>query len=229
MPLRRDHPGQSGNFTLSAFSLFVDQLRLAADEGDLSRPILARWSIMASTDDPIPASLRGQCQPHQRLRRSGAIRLHRRGRRPVLHAGRQADAATLAYLRQAAAAWVPLIGMCTGSFILSRAGLMIGRRCCVSWYHRQDFMDEFPAHTPVADRMFVVDGDRITCSGGGGAADLASHLIELRSMGARRGPEEPAMCCCSTAPAAATTPSRTRRSAPACARGQRPPDRPAPS
>jgi transcriptional regulator GlxA family with amidase domain len=34
------------NFTLSAFSLFVDQLRLASDEGDGSRQILCRWSVM---------------------------------------------------------------------------------------------------------------------------------------------------------------------------------------
>jgi transcriptional regulator GlxA family with amidase domain len=39
-------------------------------------------------------------------------------------------------------------------------------------------MDEFPHHTPVADQLFVIDGDRITCSGGGGTADLATYLIE---------------------------------------------------
>ncbi|MEZ0211862.1 MAG: GlxA family transcriptional regulator, partial [Xanthobacteraceae bacterium] len=44
------------NFTLSAFSLFIDHLRLAADEGDRSRPILARWQIMASRSEPIRAS-----------------------------------------------------------------------------------------------------------------------------------------------------------------------------
>jgi len=167
------------NFTLSAFSLFVDQLRLAADEGDLSRPILCRWQVMSATPEPIPASCGVSVSPN-----SGLLDPSQFDYIAVvgglLHAGRQADAATLAYLRSAAAARVPLIGICTGSFILARAGLMEGRRCCVSWYHRQDFMDEFPAHTPVADRMFVVDGDRITCSGGGGAADLASHLIERR-------------------------------------------------
>ena len=30
---------------------------------------------------------------------------------------------------------VGLVGVCTGSFVLSRIGLMRGRRCCVSWYH----------------------------------------------------------------------------------------------
>lgn len=167
------------NFTLSAFSLFVDHLRLAADEGDRSRPIRCRWSIMSSGPDPIRASCGvcvGPTEGLQDPRRFDYVAIFG----GLLHAGRQVDGATMTYLKAAAAAGVPLIGVCTGSFILARAGLMDGRRCCVSWYHRQDFLDEFPTHIPVADRMFVVDGDRITCSGGGGAADLASWLVERR-------------------------------------------------
>jgi transcriptional regulator GlxA family with amidase domain len=165
------------NFTLSAFSLFVDQLRLAADEGDRSRQILCSWSIMTSR----AAEVRASCG----VTVGGTIRLTD----PkcfdyivvvggLLHAGPQIDDETVAYLKQAARLNVPLVGLCTGSFILMRAGLMQGRRCCVSWYHYQDFLSEFADHLPVADRLFVADGDRITCSGGGGTADLATYLIE---------------------------------------------------
>jgi transcriptional regulator GlxA family with amidase domain len=31
------------HFTLSAFAVFVDHLRLAADEGDRSRPLHVQW------------------------------------------------------------------------------------------------------------------------------------------------------------------------------------------
>jgi transcriptional regulator GlxA family with amidase domain len=96
----------------------------------------------------------------------------------LLHAGPQLDDASIAYLKEAAQAGVALVGLCTGSFILARAGLMKGRQCCVSWYHCQDFVEEFPDIDPVADRLFVADRDRITCAGGGGTADLASFLIE---------------------------------------------------
>jgi transcriptional regulator GlxA family with amidase domain len=165
------------NFTLSAFSLFVDHLRLAADDGDLSRPIMCRWSIMASQDAPVRASCGvtvTRTSPLLPPRQFDYIAVVG----GLLHAGRQLDDETVAYLKSTAAAGVPLIGICTGSFILCRAGLMTGRRCCVSWYHCQDFLDEFPHHHPVADRMFVIDGDRITCSGGAGAADLATFLID---------------------------------------------------
>lgn len=37
------------SFTLSAFSLFVDTLRLASDEYDRSGRIAADWQVLAST------------------------------------------------------------------------------------------------------------------------------------------------------------------------------------
>lgn len=166
------------NFTLSAFSLFIDHLRLAADEGDRSRPIQARWSIMGNRPEPARASCgitvgrtSGLVDPRE-LDYVVAVG-------GLLHTGPQVDGETGAYLRAAAEAGVTLVGLCTGSFILCRAGLMRGRRCCVSWYHYQDFVDEFPDHpSPIADRLFLVDGNRITCAGGGGTADLATHLVE---------------------------------------------------
>jgi transcriptional regulator GlxA family with amidase domain len=178
------------HFTLSAFALFIDQLRLAADEGDRSRQILCRWSVMASRPDPVKASCGVTVD-----RTSGFVDPRRFNYIVVvggiLHGGRQLDDATIAYLKEADAAGVTLVGLCTGSFVLARAGLMQGRKCCVSWYHYQDFIDEFPAIHPVADQLFVVDGSRITCSGGGGTADLATFLIE-RHIG-RNGSAAP--CC----------------------------------
>lgn len=101
----------------------------------------------------------------------------------LLHKGAQIDPATQAYLRQAAAAGVNLVGICTGSFVLARAGLMSGRRCCVSWFHHHDLQEEFDDVEPVSDRIFLIDGDRITCSGGAGAADLAAMLVDKHVAG----------------------------------------------
>jgi transcriptional regulator GlxA family with amidase domain len=165
------------NFTLSAFSLFIDHLRLAADDGDRSRPLKAQWSIMASSIQPIRASCGVLVEPTSAFLKPTTLDyiVVVGG---VLHAGRQIDPATVQYLRAAATAHVPLIGICTGSFILCRAGLMSGRRACVSWYHYQDFREQFPDHGVVADRLFLEDGPRITCAGGAGVAALATFLIE---------------------------------------------------
>jgi transcriptional regulator GlxA family with amidase domain len=165
------------HFTLSAFAVFIDHLRLAADEGDRSRPMHVQWSIMSGGREPVRASCGVMIEPTSELLPPAALDyLVVVG--GILHAGPQIDETTARYLRAVAAARVPLIGVCTGSFVLCRAGLMKGRRTCVSWYHYQDFLQAFPDHEVVADRLFLADGPRITCAGGAGAAALATHLIE---------------------------------------------------
>lgn len=164
-------------FTLSAFANFVDVLRLAADEGDRSRPILCRWHVLSSTMAPVRASCGLPLQPDQRLgdpRRFDYVVVVG----GLIGAIERVDRQTVAFLREAAAAHVPLVGICTGAFILHRAGLMQGYRCCVSWFHRDDFREEFEGLEPVSDRIFVEDRDRLTCSGGVSSAHLAAHLVE---------------------------------------------------
>jgi len=164
-------------FTLAPFALFIDHLRLAADEGDRSRQIRCQWSIMGTRPGDVRASCGVLVGPA-----TGFIDPKLLDYVVVcgglLHAGQPVDCETVAYLQSAARAGTPLIGICTGSFVLCRAGLMAGRTTCVSWYHHQDFLSEFPDHAVVADRLFLDEGNRITCAGGGGAADLATYLVE---------------------------------------------------
>ena len=164
-------------FTLSAFATLVDHLRLAADEGDRSRQLRVTWSVMSTRKEPVSASCGVRVQPTSALLSPEALDyvVVVGG---ILYAGTQVDEVTLRYLRQAGTTSVPLIGICTGSFVLCRAGVMQGHRSCVSWYHYQDFREMFPDHEVVADRLFLSDGLRITCAGGAGTAALASSLIE---------------------------------------------------
>jgi transcriptional regulator GlxA family with amidase domain len=167
----------TNNFTLTALSSFLDALRLAADDGDGSRPIRCHWQIVGARRTPVPSSCGVAITPDKAFADAKSFNyiVVVGG---LLHRGPQIDAETLAFLRGAAAAGVPLIGVCTGSFVLCRAGLMRDRKCCVSWYHYRDFLEEFPDLVPAADQLYVVDRDRITCSGGAGVVDLAAFLIE---------------------------------------------------
>jgi transcriptional regulator GlxA family with amidase domain len=164
-------------FTLVAFSSFVDALRLAADEGDRSRPLRCSWAVLSDDMRRVRASCGVEVSPTREL---GDPRDHDYvvmvgG---LLPAGRKLSPRITAYLREAARSGVPLVGVCTGSFVLARAGLMKGHRCCVSWFHYEDFLREFPGHAVTSDQLFVVDRDRITCAGGTSVVHLASHLIE---------------------------------------------------
>jgi len=165
------------HFTLSAFSLFADQLRLASDEGDGSRQILCKWTVMTRGNLPVRSScgvtVHGSSDLIDPKNFDYLVVVG-----GLLHAGPQIDDTTIQYLKGAARSGIPLVGLCTGSFILARLGLMDNRKSCVSWYHHQDFLAEFPEHEIVADRLFLADGNRITCAGGGGTADLATFLIE---------------------------------------------------
>jgi len=165
------------DFTLSAFSLFADALRLAGDDGDLSRQVRCRWMVMASAPDPVRSSCGLSVTPTTGLIPPAELDyiVVVGG---LLRSVPSLNAPARAYLRAAGQAGTTLIGVCTGSFLLCREGLMAGRRSCVSWFHYQDFKDEFPDQDAVADRLFLVDGDRITCSGGSNVADLAVYLIK---------------------------------------------------
>ncbi|WP_085590235.1 GlxA family transcriptional regulator [Thalassospira sp. MCCC 1A01428] len=167
----------ANRFTLCAFANFVDVLRLAADEGDRSRPILCKWTILSDTMDPVTSSSGIIVQPKERLgdpRRFNYI---------VVVGGLMDETPNLSkayhhFLQEAAAAGVPLVGVCTGAFLLHQAGLLDGYRCCVSWFHHSDFMEQFDGLDPVADQIFVVDRDRLTCSGGVSSAHLAAYLVD---------------------------------------------------
>jgi|TARA_R110001606_G_scaffold399307_2_gene584549 transcriptional regulator GlxA family with amidase domain len=165
------------NFTLNAFASFIDALRLAADERDRSRPIRCRWEVMSHDGRMIPAS----CGVS--ITATGTFLSPERFDYVVVIGGllghdEDKEDPVLDYLRQAASQGVALVGICTGVFAMARAGLLDGRKACVSWLHYQDMIDRFDTVEPDASRLFVADGKRITCAGGVGAARLAAWMIE---------------------------------------------------
>ena len=164
-------------FTLCAFANFVDVLRLAADEGDRSRPIQCGWTILSDTMDAVASSSGVTVQPNERLGDPTKFDY-------IVVIGGVMDkvsglgAEYTAYLKKADEAGVPLVGVCTGGFLLHLAGLMDGYRCCVSWFHHADFLEQFEGLNPVSDQIFIDDGERLTCSGGASSAHLAAYLVD---------------------------------------------------
>ncbi|MBN3785830.1 GlxA family transcriptional regulator [Burkholderia sp. Ac-20353] len=167
------------NFTLTAFSGFVDLLRLASDEGDMSRPVRCSWTIVGENLVPVRASCGIQITPWTTFEEAEAFDyvVIVGG---LLHSGQPASDATLAFIRTMASTSATLVGVCTGAFALVRAGVMSGYRICVSWFHYWDFVERFSSideRNLVADRLFVVDRRRITCSGGRASIDVAAAIL----------------------------------------------------
>lgn len=167
------------NFTLTAFSGFVDMLRLSADEGDYSKPVRCSWSVLGETLAPVRASCGIQITPWETFADAEPFDyLVVVG--GLLHSGPQAGDATLQFIRRAASGDATVIGICTGVFAMMRAGVLDGHRICVSWFHYWDFIERFPNANPellVADRLYAIDRRRITCSGGRAAIDVAAAIL----------------------------------------------------
>jgi transcriptional regulator GlxA family with amidase domain len=172
-------------FTMMALAGFIEALRHAADVDDRSRQIQCAWSIIGPNHRPVESSCGISVAPGVTFEES--LRWDYIAVVGGLLSGHESDPLKMRYLRAAAESGTPLIGLCTGSFVLARAGLMDGRRCCVSYYHVEDFQTEFGSRNidVVADTLFVLDGPRITCAGGLGAVDLAIHLLG-RHLGSHR-------------------------------------------
>lgn len=161
-------------FTLAAFATFIDAIRLAADLGGRSRKIVCDWSVLGL--GPVQASCGLKVTP------DGSLTNPERFDYLAICGGnnyRDRHSARLhtEFLIEAAEKDVRLIGVCSGTFALAEAGLLDGYRACVHWNVLQTFKDTYPAISATSDQLFIDEGDRITCAGSMGGADLALWLI----------------------------------------------------
>ncbi len=164
-------------FSILPLAGFVDCLRHAADVANRSRQIYCRWAFIAPDLAPIRASCGIEVMPQQLLPDPGIFDY------VVMVGGLlpgclEQPPAVFDYLRACQAKNVPIIGLCTGSFVMAKAGLLDGRRCAVHFEHRQELSDLFPEVIPISDESYVMDQGLITCPGGTAAIDLAVELVK---------------------------------------------------
>ncbi len=162
-------------FTLVPVAGLVDSLRFAADKSFRSRQIFCQWDWMTCNDQPVTASCGmpilptkplGQLQTYDYIVVAGGL----------LGETRNPPDWLLDALRNVRASGTPIIALCSGSFVLGKAGLLDGRRCAVHFTIREEFTQRFPATTALIDRSYVDDDGIITCPGGT-AIDLAANMI----------------------------------------------------
>lgn len=71
-----------------------------------------------------------------------------------------------------------LVSICTGSFVLARAGLLEGRHATTHWRHADRLARSFRQVTVEPDAIFVEDGGVYTSAGVSAGIDLALSLVE---------------------------------------------------
>lgn len=82
----------------------------------------------------------------------------------------------IAKLRTLAFYGVSIGAVCTGTFVLARAGLLDGRKCTIHWENHDAFREEF-ADIEVTQELFEIDRNRFTCAGGTAAIDMMLSMI----------------------------------------------------
>lgn len=162
-------------FTLIGFSSAVEPLRMANLASDRK---LFRWSTISLDGAPVQASNGVPVQADHALDEAPAFdTVFVCGSNPIPP---RIEPRCLNWLRHRARQGTVLGGICTGSYWLARAGLLNGYRCTLHWEDTERLLTDFP-EIIVSKRIYEIDRDRYTCSGGIAPVDLMVALIDLRT------------------------------------------------
>ncbi|WP_423823289.1 GlxA family transcriptional regulator [Salinisphaera sp. SPP-AMP-43] len=154
-------------------SCAIEPLRMA---NQLTDRQLYDWRVLSCDGQPVEASNGLSTSPTQALDQDDEFDM------VFVCAGinvkQSCDRRLLSWLQHMAKRRVALGGLCTGPYILARAGVLDGYRCTVHWEHISSINEEteFP-HTIFCSKLFVIDRDRYTCSGGIAPLDLMLNII----------------------------------------------------
>jgi transcriptional regulator GlxA family with amidase domain len=159
------------NFTLISLASAVEPLRMA---NQLSGKELYRWHTLTQSGQPVCASDGLQITPDAGLSNApvldavivcGGVDIQHSVTREHLH-----------WLQVQARHGRQMGAVCTGSWALAKAGLLDGYDCSVHWEFLAAMQEAFP-RAAVTTRLFSIDRNRSTSSGGTAPMDMMLHLI----------------------------------------------------
>ena len=162
------------DFTLISLSSAVEPLRMA---NRIRREEIYSWSVITETGEPMPASdglsinADFAIQEERLLDQLDLI---------IVCTGRRVENSYTKpierWLKLANQKGVALGAVCTGSYVLARAGLLDGYRCSIHWENLAALTDAHP-EIAVSRSVFTIDRNRFTSSGGTTPVDMMLHIV----------------------------------------------------
>lgn len=92
--------------------------------------------------------------------------------------GAVADRRTVDWIARTSAAAQLTASVCTGAFLLARAGILEGRAATTHWEDVGDLQAAYPGLRAVKDCRWVDEGDVVTAAGIAAGIDMALHLVQ---------------------------------------------------
>lgn len=96
---------------------------------------------------------------------------------PAVEVGAEVDERVLEVLRAAHDRGARVLSVCSGAFVLARAGLLDGRASTTHWRHTEDLTAFCPATSVDPGVLFVEDDRVITSAGTASGIDAALHIV----------------------------------------------------
>lgn len=88
-----------------------------------------------------------------------------------------ADPALIDWVAEASRSAALTASVCTGAFILAKAGLLAGRTATTHWEDMTDLQLAFPDIVVVGDRRWVDEGRVVSSAGIAAGIDMSLHLV----------------------------------------------------
>jgi AraC family transcriptional regulator, transcriptional activator FtrA len=72
-----------------------------------------------------------------------------------------------------------IVSLCTGAFVLARAGVLDGRRATTHWAECETLARQYPLVEVDPNVLYVDEGDLLTSAGSAASIDLLLHIVRL--------------------------------------------------
>ncbi|MDH4480531.1 MAG: GlxA family transcriptional regulator [Rhodoferax sp.] len=160
------------NYSLIALSSAVEALRMA---NRVAKKEVYQWTLASMDGAPVSASNGLSMAPTVALADVGAAQI------VFVCGGVDIEAActgdVIAALRRLAQRQMALGALCTGGYVLAKAGLLDKYKAVVHWENMTALEEQFPK-VVFSRQLFAIDRDRYTCSGGVAPLDLMLNIIQ---------------------------------------------------
>jgi AraC family transcriptional regulator, glycine betaine-responsive activator len=158
-------------YTMIALSSAIEVLRMA---NRLCGETHYHWTILSLDGKPVSSSNGLSYADASTYDAAGDLDL-------VLvcggtHVERFVNDRVINLLRRIAHDGVVLGGLCTGTYALVKSGLLDGYKCTVHWENMAG-LREFHPRVHFQEELFVIDRDRVTCTGGIAPIDMMLSIV----------------------------------------------------